>query len=295
MDNRYNELEYAKEIKENGFQTRFIRREILVLVKYLKELGYSKKETTDFIYDFCEKNIEGFNEVRYYQTIDKTIMEGRKKSRGLIIIEDLPITYTELGVIDKLDVDKQYKKLMLSMLVKRKIAYEINKISNKHNDRDVRLTPYFNGTTRTFREAFKSANIDENGYKVNEMVSKLVSLEAVTSVVKGDIILEYVYDMYEFDTVISEVKNKVTHQVEDQVRRLIDYKIDESDVFFKLNDFENVGYVFEYYKENPKFKICDSCGILFKKRSNRQAYCKPCWAKREREQVRNRVKKHRLG
>lgn len=280
MNYKYNELEYAKAIKENGFQTRFIRYEILVLVKYLKELGYSKKETTEFIYDFCEKNIEGYNEVKYYKTIDKMIMDGRKKGNGLIVVNNLPIMNKEISYIDSLGIDFESKKLLLSMLVKRKIAYEINKDTNRNR---LVLSPYFNGTKKTFREVFKSSNISTSSYKVDQMVSDLVSRGILTSVVKGDVVLEFMYDIYPFEI-------EVVDGVE---KRYIKYEIDEDDVFYRLNDFENVGYVFEYYKGDKKIKECSVCENLFKKRSNRQVYCKPCWEDKERLRQKDKWHKYK--
>ena len=40
MDYKYNEREYAEIIKKKGFQSTYIRYELVVLVKYLKDIGY---------------------------------------------------------------------------------------------------------------------------------------------------------------------------------------------------------------------------------------------------------------
>ena len=72
---KYDELAYAEEIFKNGFQSTFLRYELVVLVKYLKHIGYSKSNTETFLYDFCRNHITGFNEVKYYKVIDGVIID----------------------------------------------------------------------------------------------------------------------------------------------------------------------------------------------------------------------------
>lgn len=282
MNYQYNERKYAEKIMNEGFLTRFIKYELVVLAKYLQELDYSKKQTEEFLYKFCEKHIEGYNEVKYYSVIDNAIRDGRKKNNKLIVVEDLPVLKRELEYIDNLDLDDDYKKLLLSFLVKRKIAYEINRLFNGNN---VELSAYFNGNKKSFREVFKNSNIKTKGSKVDEMIASLVKLGIIQSIVKGDIVLSYMYDIYDVETEFIEIPNKQTKQNERVEKKHIKYNINEDDVFYRLSDFENIGYLFDFYKGNNKIKICegDGCGKFIRVTSNRVKYCKVCWKEKEKE------------
>lgn len=282
MNYKYNEEKYGEIIKEKGFQTRFIRYELVVLVKYLKKLGYKKKQTEEFLYDFCKKHIEGFNEVKYYRIIDGAIRDGRKKKNPLIVVKDVSIMKKELECIDSLNVDHEYKKLLLSLLVKRKIAYEINKI---HKGGNAELSTYFNGTRKTFREVFKAANITKKGYKINDMISKLVEYGVIESIIKGDVILSYMYTIYDTYSEYIEIVNRYTRETEEHERKHIKYQIDEEDVFERIKDFENIGYIFDYYKDDNRIKKCLECGKLIKlKNKSPKKYCDECAKIRKNEQ-----------
>lgn len=282
MNYQYNERRYAEKIISEGFLTRFIKYELVVLTKYLQELDYNKKQTEEFLYNFCKKHIEGYNEVKYYSVIDNAIRDGRKKNNKLIVVEDLPVLKRELEYIDSLDLDDDYKKILLSFLVKRKIAYEINRLFNGSN---VELSAYFNGNKKSFREVFKTSNVKTKGCKIDDMVANLVKFGIVQSIVKGDIVLSYMYDIYDVEMECVEIPNKQTKQNERVEKKHIKYNINEDDVFYRLRDFENIGYLFDIYKGNNKIKICegDGCGKFVRVTSNRVKYCKVCWKEKEKE------------
>ena len=274
MEYKYNEQEYGKYIYENGFYTRFISYELTVLVKYLKSIGKNKKETEQFLYKFCKQHIEGFNKVKYYKTIDKSILDGRKKP--FIVVKNIPILLKELESIQNLDLDDEYKKLLLALLVNRKIAYEINKINNGDN---AHISTYFNGTKKRFREVFKSANITKKGYKIDDMINFLVQNNVIESIIKGDIVLSYMCDIYDTE--------------EDNDKKII-YQYSNDGVFVEISDFENIGYVFEYYLGNKKIKMCEveKCNVLFKKKSNNQKYCAECFKKKRKNDINKNAKEY---
>lgn len=263
MEYKYNEKKYGKHIYDNGFCTRFISYELTVLVKYLKFMNINKKDTEEFLYNFCKKYIEGFNKVKYYKTIDKAIRYGR--SKPLIIVEKIHILHKELEYIKGLDLDDEYKKLLMSLLVNRKIAYEINKINNGQN---VHLSSYFNGTKKRFREVFKSANISGKGYKIDDMINFLVQNKIIESIIKGDIVLSYMSKIYDVD-----------------YNNNIFYKYDKDDIFDEISEFDNIGYIYEYYIGSKKIIKCENknCDVYCKRKSNSQKYCTKCWKEKEKE------------
>jgi hypothetical protein len=103
----------------------------------------------------------------------------------------------------------------LAFLVRKKLALEIYKLSNP----EATLSTYFNGSKKSYKEVFDKANI-ERGCKVNLMVNELVKKEILVSIIKGDVVLDFINN--------------------------INYKSDE--VYEKIKDFENVGCVFDCYK-----------------------------------------------
>lgn len=266
VGHKYNELEYAKEIFENGFKSTFLRYELVVLVKYLKYLGYSKKDTENFLYPFCEKYISGFNKVKYYRVIDGAIKDGRKKKNPLIIIKDIPILISELEYIDKLDIDNEHKKLILTFLIKKKISLEIHKLINK----EAKISAYFEGSKKKFKEIFTCSNIIGK-YKVDLMVNTLVNKEIVTSTYDGNIILDFINEI--------EKNNK-----KDEVYHIL-----------KSEDFENIGLIFDCYKGTNRITKCEVCGKIIKgKGKKNNKYCENCAKEKIKERDRKRKEKLRV-
>lgn len=260
VDHKYNELEYAKVIHDNGFQSTFLRYELVVLVKYLKHLNYSKKETETFLYNFCKKHINNFNEVKYYKVIDGAVRDGRKKKNPLVIIHNIPVWRCELEYIDGLDIGIEHKKLLLSFLVKKKISLEIHKLINTK----ATVSVYFEGSKKKFKEIFSCANINGK-YKVDYMVHELVTKDIIKSTYNGDLILEFINEI--------ELLSK------------------DSGVYHLLepSDFENIGLVFECYKGLNKVTKCEVCGKIIKSKGKKtNKYCEACAKKKIRERDRAR-------
>lgn len=266
MEYKYNEKEYAKKIFKDGFQTKFIKYELLVLVKHLKEEGYTKKQTEEYVYKFCEKYIEGYNKVKFYKTIDKAIMEGRKKDNKLIVINDIEILKIEMEYIDSLDINLDYKKILLAFLVNKKISNKIRQINAE--DEEIKLSVYFEGNKKKYSDIYRQSKTKEK-YDINLVIADLIKKELVIPIKEGDIVLSYI----------------------EQIPKLEESRI--SDIFYKLQpkNFEDVGWVFDYYKEINNIKVCENCGSLIKTNNNKMKYCKDCADKTELENHRERNKK----
>jgi hypothetical protein len=52
----------------------------------------------------------------------------------------------------------------------------------------------------------------------------------------------------------------------------------DGEIFYELKnkDFDNLGYIFDYYKGENKIKSCQECGSLFKQKANNQKNCLDC-------------------
>lgn len=289
MNYKYNEKLYGEVLYKSGFQTNYTKSELVILVKYLKQIkGLSKKDTEKFIYEFCEKYLEGFNKVQYFKVIDSAIQKGRRKDNNLIVIENIPILKSELEYIDGLEIEHEYKKLLLAFIVHKKINLEIHRLI----DEDAKLSAYFGGSNKKYREIFKTANIS-NKYKVNDMINELVNKGIIKSIIKGDILLDYMYSIYDTTEKEIEVKNKITHEITREIRKTILYEIKYNDIYERITNFDNIGYIFDYYKGIDKIKKCESCGDYIKQKSNKTKYCPSCAKEKELEKYRKYNKKRK--
>lgn len=67
----------------------------------------------------------------------------------------------------------------------------------------------------------------------------------------------------------------------------VKYIDDNSPISLKISDYRNLGYQYMRYR-GEHFLECENCGILIKKKSNRQKYCKKCAVKMNRENTAKR-------
>jgi hypothetical protein len=288
VDFKYNEELYGEKIFTEGFQTNYTSSELVILVKYLKEVKqYRRKDTEKFLYEFCKKYIEGFNEINYFKVIDRAIKMGRKKDNKLIVIKNIPIFKEELKYIDNLHISHEHKKLLLSFLVNKKIRLEIRNINNDEKSKEI--IAYFEGDKKRYGSLFRSSNVN-NKYKINEMIHELVNEKIIQSIINGGIVLEFLYDIYETWEENIEVRNKITGKVEKQKRKHIIYDTQKYELYELIKDFDNIGYVFDYYKGENKIKKCQCCGKYIKQNGRVQKYCNECAKEKIKERDRTRKK-----
>ena len=58
---------------------------------------------------------------------------------------------------------------------------------------------------------------------------------------------------------------------------------------------ENIVTMYLGWREYPNYKYCKNCGKEIKVMGNRQKYCPKCAKEIEKNNTKNRVKKHRNG
>ncbi len=263
IDYKYDELSYAEKIYKEGFQTDFIKYELILLVKYLKqEKNFKVKETEEYLYDFCEKHIPNFNKVLYFSVIDKALKEGRKRKNKLIVIKKIDILESELKYIDELEIEYEYKKILVAFLLHKKINREINSIRN--SDSNEKISIYFEGSVKAYNKIIRLSNLEEK-HNINLIINKLIKADIIKSLNKGNILLSYIEKI----------------------------PIDNNNIFYELppDGFNNLGYVFDYYKEKEDIKKCEKCGVLIKTKNNRKKYCRQCSKEIEKENSKKRFNK----
>ena len=253
----YNELEYAKYVEKNGFTSKNYYTEMVLLVKYWKSIGNKPKERKEKLYKFCENNITGFNRVLYFKIINSALKSGSRKDNSLIVIEQIPVTISEITYVNNLDIDYNYKKVLFTLLVNNKIKKEICKLRFGQ----VSEFNYVGGKKKYYNDIIEMAKI-EKSYKVNNIINWLSDNGFIDVRTKAKVNLIFINNIPEDDNVA-----------------------------FSITTFDNIGYYFDWYNQDNKIIKCENCGKLVKATNNRKKYCKECWKEKHKEQDRNYQKK----
>jgi len=242
---RYNEKKYAEAILKEGFLTQYHRYELKILVKYYKEVeGKKAKERKELIYKFCQDNIEKFNRVKYYKIINSALLYGSKVINKLILVENIPITDKEIEYINGLELDDIHKKILFTFIVKNKLNKEMSKqIFGNSSDYN-----FFGGRSESYKEVFEMAKLSGKN-NMNNLVNDLSNEGYVDVRTRGKINLSF-----------------------------IDNIEDSENVVFKITNFDNVGYYFDWYNGNDKFIKCENIGCedVIKKVNGKTKYCSDC-------------------
>jgi len=238
----YNELEYAKLICNNGFQTNHIPTELRLLVLYYRDvLNFDSKKRKEELEKFCETHLSGFNLAKDYVLFDKALRRGGEKKQKLITIPSIPITIAEFSYLRELDIPITHKKVMFAFLVNNKLrkrSYEIR--NGKCLD-----SKFFKGGRKEYGCIRKMSNIPNN-IKINDdVIHNLSNSGLIVPTYPGVVELKF-----------------------------LDYIIDCDEVMFYVENYDCAGYYFDYYCGTKRIKLCKECKSPFYSRSNSQEYCK---------------------
>lgn len=282
MDYKYTELDYAKNIYENGFQSDQHRpAELRLVATYMRRvLDYKPKRLREEMYKWCESNITGYKRELYYKMINSAINKACKKGSMLINVESIDFYKYEMDFINDLyimkDIDEkgeseftyECKKLLFTLLFKMKV----NKFftETKSSDPDFEYNgKYFKGGQKKYTELKKLAKLPEK-VRINEdIINTLWVNGLVTPMFNGLVKLNFMEELYEIE------KKK---------------DLDKS-IVIQIKDFDSVGWYFDYYNQDKKIQFCKCCGKIFKKKSNRQECCsEECSKEIDREKAKERMK-----
>ena len=243
---KYRETEYAKIIYENGFQSSHILKEARILSLYFRDvLNYKPKKRKEELYDFFSKNIEDYDEVVYYKTMDRALNYSKNKKNHLIDIDEILFYEEEMNYINSLDLSYNCKKILFTMLFCIKLSNRISKIKEKiSDDNDICNYNYI------------SKQITDN---------KIIKMSNIGSV-KDNIQLFYILESDKY------IKTYYTGSTELIFLNNIKYK--KMNIAIKIKYFEDIGYYFDYYNKKNGIKLCSVCEKPFKSKTNNSKYCK---------------------
>lgn len=263
MNCKYKELDYARNIYENGFQsTQHIATELKLIAIYMRRnLGYKPKKLKEEIYRWCEMFMTGYKKELHYKIINSAVNNACKKGSMLINIDTITFYKYEVDYINNLfikDCDDgskeakysyECKKLMFTLLFKMKLNKAIEEIRNQE-DEDINIGKYFKGGQRKYNELKKLAHLPEK-VKINEDIINVLWVNGlVTPMFNGLIKLDFIEVIYNIDKNSRDIS-----------------------IVVQIDDYENIGWYFDYYNKDKKISFCKECGRIFRKRSNRQECC----------------------
>lgn len=264
----YNELTHANRILNNGFGTRFFQKELNILSKYYKHQGHKPKKRKELLYDFCEKNIENYNPVIYYESVNQALNHASKKNNVLVEINEVHATDKELEYLEGLDLDYKYKKLLFTLIVLDKLhkaKYEIIRDVSSNDE-------YYFGKPKTkYTELKRVCNIPLHQFKkdgfdnIHIVFHYLINLGLIEPFNKGNIKLLFMYDIDRENS-----KNIIC-----------------------IKDYEHIGWYYDGYNGIEKIKECEECGILIKYKSNRTKYCKECFEDSRKKYKKEKQREYR--
>ena len=283
MDYKYTELDYAKKIYENGFQSEQHKpTELRLVATYMRRvLDYKPKKLREEMYKWCENHIAEYKRELYYKQINSAINKACKKGSMLVNINCVDFYNYEIDYINNLyimrDPDDQEeseysyacKKLLFTLLFIMKVNKFITEA--KSTDEDFEYEgKYFKGGQKKYTELKRLAKLPEK-VRINEDIINTLWINGlVTPMFNGLIKLNFMEDIYNMES-----KSP---------------KLDTS-IVIKIKDFDSVGWYFDYYNQDKKIAFCKECGKIFRKKSNRQECCsEECSKAIDRERAKKRMK-----
>ncbi len=254
MNYKYNELDYAKKIYNDGFQTKHIPTELRLVATYMRRyLDMKPKILREKMYEFCSTNIPNYNRAKHYKIINKAINQATKKGSTLIKVDKILVYDFEIDYINKLDVlydikDYVYdcKKVVFTLLCQMKLNKEISRIKNGTESKGI----YFKGGNQKYNLLKKMSKIPDK-IKINDdIIYELGQRGIVEILFNGLIKLNFMED-------ISKLGGSK----------------DASDVAIEIINYDNIGWYFDYYNNTQKMQLCKYCGQPFKQTKKDIMYC----------------------
>lgn len=257
MDYKYTELDYAKKIYEQGFQSERHRpTELRLLATYMRRfLDYKPKKLREELEQWCQSHIIGYRRELYYKMINSAVTKACAKGSMLVNIEHVDFYQYELDYINNLHITGAYaydcKKLLFTLLFKMKVNKLITEAKSMEEDFEYQGR-YFKGGKRKYTELKKLAKLSER-VRINEdIIHTLWTNGLVTPLYNGLLKLDFMDELYQVQEQSSDISN---------------------DIVLQIKDYDSVGLYFDYYHKDYRIRFCKHCGKIFRQRCNKQLYC----------------------
>lgn len=282
MDYKYKELDYARKIYEDGFQSEQHRpTELRLAATYMRRvLNYKPKKLREELYQWCESHIPGYKKELYYKMINTAFVRACKKGSMLIQLEKIDFYQYEMDYITDLFItndggrkESEYsyacKKLLFTLLFQMKANQSIAEAKSEDEDFAYKGM-YFRGGQKKYTELKRLARLPEK-VRIHEDIINILWINGLVSPMFNGLV------KLNFMEAISQMRHG-------------GQKSDTS-VALQVKDYEAVGWYFDYYNQDKKIAFCKKCGKIFRKSSNRQEYCSDeCSKTVDRAKAKERMK-----
>lgn len=281
MDYKYTELDYAKNIYENGFQSEQHQpTELRLVATYMRRiLNYKPKKLREEMYKWCEQNINGYKKEIYYKRINSAIGKACKKDSMLVNVENIIFYRQEMDYLNDLKIVKDInskeeseysndcKKLLFTVIFLMKANKFITETKSMNKKFEYK-GKYFKGGQKRYNQLKKLAKLPEK-VRINEdIINTLWINHLVTPMFNGLVKLDFMEDIYKIQNSIKKDLLEIYKNDKDAYE-----KENKKNIALCIKDFDSVGWYFDYYNHDKKITFCKECGKIFKKRSNRQECC----------------------
>lgn len=233
----FNEYEYANNILHQGFISKKQGLELFILAKYYRfECGKTKNECKKLLVEFCESQINDYQNSDTYIKVNTAISRAYKSNASLLRIENIEFRDSELMYIKELHLSSVAKKVLFCIWCCNRLN-----IKAGQSDKWIYITP---------TELKKICNINISTKKF----------------------LDIIYELYQNNLIFISDKWSICLSFLDNLN--IPYSC--FDTTYKISDIGYLGLWWEQYIGNSKVIRCNCCKKLFIKRSKNQRYCSEC-------------------
>ena len=236
---KYNELGYAKQIYDSGFQSKYYGYELRLLAIYLRD--YEKKKPEDirtFLISFCEKYYPYYTYAAVYKLINKAVTISKNQENILIDIPEIEITEPEYdrvvgyGLSDKLTI------LMFCLMVRKKLSRKMYEAKNKKKSDSLYI----------------------------QLSDDMISDIRLMSGIGSKKILMSMMQVLNRKGAVSAYDNALIR---------LDFMdgVDPGPVLLRIHNCDDTSLYFRQFWGDTKVRRCQKCGEPFFSKNNRQMFC----------------------
>lgn len=236
---KYNELGYAKQIYDSGFQSKYYGYELRLLAIYLRD--YEKKKPEDirtFLISFCEKYYPYYTYAAVYKLINKAVTISKNQENILIDIPEIEITEPEYdrvvgyGLSDKLTI------LMFCLMVRKKLSRKMYEAKNKKKSDSLYI----------------------------QLSDDMISDIRLMSGIGSKKILMSMMQVLNQKGAVSAYDNALIR---------LDFMdgVDPGPVLLRIHNCDDTSLYFRQFWGDTKVRRCQKCGEPFFSKNNRQMFC----------------------
>lgn len=282
MDYKYTELDYARNIYENGVQSeQHMPTELRLVATYMRRiLDYKPKKLREEMYKWCESNISGYKKELFYKKINSAINKACQKGSMLVNVESIDFYkyemdyFTDLYIMNDIDEQEESeysyecKKLLFTLLFNMKVNKFLTETKSTEEDFKYK-GKYFKGGQKKYTELKKLAKLPEK-VRINEDIIHTLWINGLVSpMFNGLVKLDFMEELYEMENTGKDL---------------------DTTVVLQIKDYDFVGWYFDCYNQDKKIAFCKECGKIFKKKNNRQECCsEECSKTVDRKKAKNRM------